>query len=260
MKRIIRKNFLNIFLAIIVVNCFILAKPISAQYLFQLLIYDYQVAVERGDPIDIEEAWNSLKRNQTAIDYMKANLPDLFESFQKGNEGQFAEARTVKSSDSFTVEKEAKEFPNQDLSDNRSILESEPNIGRWDNHRIATSFPNQNRPDNRELIKQRKRQDRGIEMINSFDDYLKDDSVIVSISGVDDSERKPIVDYLRNDFKSIVSIEEVGFDNGVIYLIVVIDMNAKQFSERLEGRDFKTFELDLVRFRGNRIDYVFKSL
>lgn len=226
-----------------------------------ILIDDYRKAVELNDPEEIEQTRKALREYPQAIYYLKFYHPGLYEKYLKGeakiNQGQPVDHVR----ESWNIRDRALAFPIQDRRDNRAIALSEPNEGRWDNRKIAMNFPNQNRPSNRELIEQRKRQDQDREAGSPLaGPYLIGKPMIISISGVDSSEREALKAFLSNDFKTITAIREIRFKQGVIEFEVTLDSNPEDFSQRLEQKKFGPFQLDLVTFYPYKIDYVLRGL
>ncbi len=131
--------------------------------------------------------------------------------------------------------------------------------GKWTNNRyIAEKFKNQNRPSNQELIRQRKQQDRNARKLDRR--AAMGDEIVLTVSGVDDSEREALGQLLAQGYNSVNAVEEVYYSSGNVQYYVELNVDTRSFSEEIEKVNLAVFRLDVIRITAGRIDCVLRSL
>jgi len=161
----------------------------------------------------------------------------------------------------------AKEFPIQERRNNQQLLQDESLDDVWDNRDIVRRFPIQKNVDNRELIKQRLKQSQSSKRIR-FDEnetYGYEDegftlrshrqSIVLSISGINASQRESMERLLKDYFGTIQNISDVGYARGIVEFLVTIDSNPEDFAERIQVTNFGSFKLELIEFLRGKLNF-----
>jgi len=248
---------------------FICSNGYAKPYLIGL-IESYVTAVERGDEKQIGQLKEQISKSPAALDYLKSNYPEVYEKHlnQIGQTKEDSPKKiqvqqkdpssqvTLSAKELWPNSKRARQFPVQKRRMNQEVVRHEPNTQRTDNRIIAGEFSNQNFPSNQKLIRQRQRQDRG-----GHGGYyeVSDGAIVLTISGVDSTQRQAVKEILEDETRMIESMDEIDFDQGVIVFEVNLDGNSEDFANTLDGRQFPSFQLELTNFSPTQIDCVLKK-
>jgi hypothetical protein len=85
-----------------------------------------------------------------------------------------------------------------------------------------------------------------------------EESVLVSISGINYSQLAILKKILSKEFAAISSIRQQSFTGGVAKLDVDLDGSPSDFSEQVALKDFGTFRLDVLHYSPGKMDFVLK--
>lgn len=85
-----------------------------------------------------------------------------------------------------------------------------------------------------------------------------EDSLLVSISGINYRQLTVLKQILTRDFKTITSMESKSFQADVAKLALTIESSPQEFVDQLVLKDFGPFRLDLISFSPRKIDLVVK--
>ncbi len=85
-----------------------------------------------------------------------------------------------------------------------------------------------------------------------------EDSLLVSISGINYRQLTVLKQILARDFRTITSMESKSFQADVAKLALTIESSPQEFVDQLVLKDFGPFRLDLISFSPRKIDLVVK--
>lgn len=224
-----------------------------ASDLFELISI-YRDAIELGHAGAIEAAREALVQNTSALNYLQANDPDLFATLQEVVPSKGVVLVGGAQSVPYDIGQQARDYPASSRRTNQDVARQEPVQNRTDNRTVATSLPNQNRPSNLQKMNQQLRQYE-----SQLRAQAEEGAIILTVSGVGDREREALAQILETEIGGVESVRESGYSAGLVeYRVRLNRITAEDLAYSLDNRRFGSFELDLMRFRPEQIDFVLK--
>lgn len=87
---------------------------------------------------------------------------------------------------------------------------------------------------------------------------LKNNEVVLAISGIKKKELKNLDKTIQGKLSSVHSIEEIGFEKGVVQYFVVLEGPADEFSDKLKKTEFSNFRIVPFKTTSNYIECALK--
>lgn len=205
------------------------AGPARGSDLLELIDL-YRTAVKARHAGAIEAAKAALLENPSALNYIMANDPDLFATFEESSPG--------------------------------SVIVGRDEQAEYDAGRPA---PDQPVPESRRSVR-----DQGAggarkikQQLLRYEDDLRaraeGEAIRVTVSGVGENERQALGRLLGWEPDFVESIKETGYKAGLVeYQVRLNRATPKEFAAALDNRRVGPFVLDLARFDPRQIDFILK--
>ncbi|MGE0268254.1 MAG: hypothetical protein AB7S78_07350 [Candidatus Omnitrophota bacterium] len=134
------------------------------------------------------------------------------------------------------------------------IMDIKPSDQPIDKQYVAKKSKKQKTPNKKRSSRSSKKQESISAPNGGYN--LKDNEVVLQISGINKKEKKDITRLLQDEFSFIQSVEEIGFEQGDVQYFIALEISAVEFADRLEKAQFRTFTLKVIRYNLNYIDCV----
>lgn len=156
----------------------------------------------------------------------------------------------------YTVKNQTRDSASDEKEIQSRIMDIKPSDQPIDKQYVARKTKKKKTSNNKKLNHPNKKQ----EQINlpSAGYNLKDNEVVLQVSGISKKERKEITRSLQDEFPFIQSVEEIGFEKGDVQYFIALEISAVEFADRLEKAEFPAFNLKVIRYNLNYIDCVLK--
>lgn len=205
--------------------------PVMAQSI-DLLIDQYRRAVAGGDSTKILMTSQALKANPVAVNYIKANDTDLYMRLQS----QVPEAQPVESTETL-VATAPKVVPTKKV-ENQPLSSPSGSLANYD--RVLKDAKDYNKKLHAELEKK---------------------AIIMTIAGVPKTDRQDLLKTLQRQLRKHVKwLMEENFDNGqALYWFELKNKDKLQdFAYSIDDKVFGKYELDLMNYSPQKLDYILK--
>lgn len=94
------------------------------------------------------------------------------------------------------------------------------------------------------------------QLIKGLESSLEEfnDSMIVSISGLNFEQLAIIKQILKRDFKEIDNLKQITFLGDIAKLQIKVKINASEFADNIALKDFGTFKLKVLNYSSSKLD------